>query len=673
VDTQASTRPSASFRLDIQVLRAVAVGAVVLYHLWPTRFPSGYVGVDIFFVISGFLITSHLMRSEEKGGIALGRFWANRARRLLPLACVVLLATIAAVFLFMPESTWKVSLRNIVASAVYAQNWLLAGDSVNYLARDQAPVPTQHFWSLSAEEQFYIVWPLLIMLGGYIAVKIAARRGSQTRATAVRWGSFAAICAVFIASFVFSLWMTNAQPSVAYFVTTTRAWEFAAGGLVAFIAYRHAQLANRHSMLALRVVVSWVGFAIIVGTIFLLPDGTPFPGVAALLPVVGTALFIWAGDVHRWFAPTVLGRIRPITYLGDISYGIYLWHWPIIVVVPYALGTPLTTPMKIGIVCVTVVLAAISKVAVEDPFRYRKFWTKNVRRGFYPAAVGILSVCAVAVGSIVGIQASAPALPSADAASSLSLDAATDPTAPLVPSIANKADDRGPMFDCFDFDDSGPHECTYGPENATVSIAVTGDSHAAHLIPALIDIVTKRGWKLTTFVGLNCDAALAGHCGGGVQGLADIAKNHYDLVLYTAFRGSSSSYEGVADYLTKLRDTGTKILPIADVPYNPTSALDCMDASGGNAGRAVDCTIPLKAALGDVPDRVAPIAKSLGLSYADFTDAFCDDSVCESVIDNVVVYQDSPSSHLTATFVRMLEPRIEGALASALDPAVKTP
>ena len=664
------TRPEGGVRLDIQLLRAVAVGAVLIYHLWPARFPGGFVGVDVFFVISGFLITAHLLRSAESGGIRLGRFWANRARRLLPLAGVVLLASIVAVLVFLPESTWLASLRNIIASSLYVENWQLARSAVDYLSRDEAPPITQHFWSLSAEEQFYIAWPLLLLVSTFIAVRIARGRSQESRSSAVRWGAFVAIVLVFVASLGYSLWLTWAQPALAYFATTTRAWEFAAGGLLAFLAHRGIATADAITedattrsagMLALRTAASWVGFLLIAGTVVFLPEGAPFPGFAALLPVVGAGLFIWAGDVRKAFAPTLLSRVRPLTYLGDISYGIYLWHWPLIVVLPEITGEPLRTLDKVIVIALSIALGAAGKVLIEDRFRFGHYWRASTRRGFYPAIVSMAAVVGISFGSILVVQAAVPGSEAAKQPPPLEQGTGTNPDEPLVPTIPNRAADYSGMYDCF-----GVDHCTYGAEDADISIALAGDSHAAHLIPALVEAATANGWKLTTYSGLSCDALLT-QCVSGKEIIDELETGGYDLVLTASFRGSSSPVEDVELSWEALRDAGVNVVPIVDVPYNPPSSYECIDDSGGDAGLAAGCLTPLSSALDEVPDRAGPIAAELGLPSIDLTDVFCTSEHCQTVIDNVIVYQDSPSSHLTATFSRLLGPRMAAEIEALLE------
>lgn len=656
-------RIASDVRLDLQLLRAIAVGTVVVYHLWPNRLPGGYVGVDVFFVISGFLITSHLMRNAvTERGVDVVAFWGNRARRLLPLACFVLLATMAGARLWLPPSSWKSNLENVIASALYVQNWKLSSDSVDYLARDRMPPPTQHYWSLSAEEQFYIAWPLLVVLGTFVAVRMARRRGLD-RQTTIRRAVLTLLLVLTVVSFVYSLWLTSSAPDVAYFATTTRAWEFAAGALLAFVPAAAARRA-----VPVRVVASWIGVGLILGASLLLPEGTAFPGVAALLPVVGAALFIWAGDTGLRLAPTVLARVRPVTWIGDISYGIYLWHWPLIVLAPFALDhDQLTTVDKLAIGVVAIILAAVSKTVIEDPFRFGAIWRSNARRSFYPALAGMTVVCAVAAFGIHRIEASVVAPASAAGVARLDRTAGTDPDQPLRPPLVGRADDNSRMYACFSFTTTGDDQsCTYGDKDSPVSIEIVGDSHAAHFIPGLIDVVKKRGWKLTTHVGINCDAALDDMCAGGRDMYDAIVSSDADLVLFGAYRDSSSSLAGVTRYVTALKNAGVPLLPIADVPRETKKAFDCVENSGGDAGRAARCATPVKDALGAVPDRTGLIARELDLPLMDLTDEFCGARQCEAVINNVIVHADTPVSHMTATFSRLLAPRLAEEISAAL-------
>ena len=214
-----------SFRADIQGMRAVAVLSVLAYHIWPGVLPGGYVGVDVFFVISGFLITGLLVREFERSGtISLRDFYARRIRRLLPAASLTLLAVAVSAWFWSSASEWRVLAKELVASALYVENWLLVERSVDYLAQDAAPSPVQHFWSLSVEEQFYIFWPLLMLGAGALA---------RTRKLPVRKVFLTALLSVTLISLGYGIYVSFVDPAPGYFLTTTRIWELGVGGLLA--------------------------------------------------------------------------------------------------------------------------------------------------------------------------------------------------------------------------------------------------------------------------------------------------------------------------------------------------------------------------------------------------------------------------------------------------------
>jgi hypothetical protein len=338
------------------------------------------------------------------------------------------------------------------------------------------------------------------------------------------------------------------------------------------------------------------------------------------------------------------------------------------VLVPFALPDDrLGTLDKLAIGVVAIALAAASKRLIEDPFRYRRVWRVHRRRSFYPAIAGMAAVCAVAAFGIHQIQASVVAPASAAGVPRLDLAAGTDPAKPLRPSLVARAEDKTIMYDCFNLFSTGDDlSCTYGNKNSPVSIAIVGDSHSAHFIPGLIDAVTARGWKLTTHVGVNCDAALRDQCAGGKDMFRAIKASKFDLVLFSAFRNSSSPKPEVLRYVTALKNAGVPVVPVADVPMESRKAFDCVESSGGKAGVAAACTTPVATALGKYPDRNGPIAKKLGLPLIDLTDEFCDKRKCYAVVNNVIVHFDTPVSHLTTTFSRLLAPRWEDEITKQL-------
>ena len=310
------------FRPDIQGMRALAVGMVVIYHLYPSLLTGGFAGVDVFFVISGFLITGHLLREYRKTGkVALLDFWGRRAKRLVPAAALVLTVTWVASRLLLPATRLADTAAQIRASALYYQNWQLAWNAVDYLKSDNAASPVQHFWSLSVEEQFYLGWPLLFLLAALVALTAGrgARRARGHRVMLLLAG------AIVVGSLWYSVYYTHANPAGAYFVTTTRIWELGLGGLVALLP---AQLSARVGRLG---VLGWAGLGLVIASAFVLSGTNAFPGYLALLPAGGAALLILGGSAAGRFGPHRLMSVGPLVFIGGISYSLYLWHWPLIV------------------------------------------------------------------------------------------------------------------------------------------------------------------------------------------------------------------------------------------------------------------------------------------------------------------------------------------------------
>lgn len=645
-------------RRDIQFVRALAVGMVLAYHLWPDRFPGGFTGVDVFFVISGFLITAHLLRDVDRNGrIDVVAFWGRRALRLLPLATAVLIATATAIALWSPPSSWRSALEGVIASTLYVQNWTLAAGSVDYLARDQAPLPTQHFWSLSVEEQFYLVWPILLIGSLWLAALVSRRN----RAELVRPAWAIAITLLGVLSFGYSLWMTATEPGVAYFSTATRAWQFAAGAGLAFLPTLADERSLPRRTVIIAAVASWLGLAAVLASIAVIVDGTPFPGVAALLPVVGTVLLLWAGSAAVRATPARFGNLRVVERIGDLSYGIYLWHWPIIVIAPSALGRPLTLVDKVVIVIVVIVLAELSKRAIEDPFRYGAVWNRSRGRRFVPGLSGMALAIAVALGASAALGISLYRSPGAVAGPGPAVPIATSApasVADLRPQIPDRGVDFALMYDCFDFDASGPYRCEYGDANPSARIAVVGDSHAAHWIPGLVAAAEAEGWSVTTFVGMNCDGLGAAACHGGDEIVTQLAAGDFDLILFGAFRGSATPASDVRSAVETLADLDAPLSVIVDVPLHPRSTFECLDANYRDITGALACSTSVADALEATPDRLRPLATELDLPVIDLTSEFCDDRECASILGAIVVYQDSPSSHLTTTMSTALADRL---------------
>ena len=367
-------------RPEIQALRAVAIGCVVLYHFWPAALPAGYVGVDVFFVVSGFLITGLLLRDAERfGRVRLREFYVRRVRRILPAALVVLTACAVATLLFVPRVEWRPFLQQVLSSALYVENWHLARDSQIPSRADLESTPVQHFWSLSVEEQFYLFWPLLI-----IGVLWLAARFGRTRPAMVA----AVLGTATIASFVHCVVLTGQDHNLAYFSTLSRAWEFGVGGLLALVPAVAGERLRRT-----RALAAWLGLAGIAVAARTFTDHALFPGAIALVPVLGTAAILWAGMPRAAVSLSPVAALRPVQWFGDLSYSLYLWHWPIIMFTPYITGRPSQAPMMVLLLVLSIAVAAASKRWIEDPFR-RSVPRERVRM---PRArrVGVASVAAL--------------------------------------------------------------------------------------------------------------------------------------------------------------------------------------------------------------------------------------------------------------------------------------
>ncbi|HEY9564510.1 MAG TPA: acyltransferase [Nocardioides sp.] len=384
--TKQKPAPAAKLRGDIEGLRAIAVGTVLLYHIGVPTVSGGYIGVDIFFVISGFLITALLIREGEKTGrISILSFYARRARRLLPAATVVLIFTAIAGWLVMPESSHGDLATDVASATAYVVNWALAFRAVDYLAEDAAVSPLQHYWSLSVEEQYYVIWPLMIMLGLFVARRLGVR------AKPLLFGTIGVVAA---ASLAYSVYFTEANPAKAYFFTTTRVWELAIGSLLAFAVVRlrigiTARAAN---------IMAAAGLALIVYGTFFLDSATPWPSAWALVPTVGAALIIGAGCRTE---DTVVGRLlslRPMTWLGGISYSVYLWHWPLLVLAEVQ-WPEIGLPAKLGIGALSIILALGSRHLIEDPVRFHPVMAR--RAGVALATGGAMMATSFAAAAMI--------------------------------------------------------------------------------------------------------------------------------------------------------------------------------------------------------------------------------------------------------------------------------
>ncbi|MBD5786374.1 acyltransferase [Cellulosimicrobium terreum] len=674
-------------------MRAIAVGAVLLYHVWPGRLPGGYVGVDVFLVISGFLITAHLVRSPVTDVRGLLRFWARRVRRLVPAATVVLVATVVASAVWMPRTTLDSIAREVLASAFSVENWVLAGSATDYLAADELHTPVQHFWSLSVEEQFYLVWPALLGVCGLLVTRL----GRSVRPGA---GALAVTVVVVVVSFVWSLRVTATNPAAAYFVSTTRFWELALGGLIAVLVARGMVVSSP----GVRAGLAWLGLAGIASSALVLDGATPFPGYAAALPTLATALVLLAASDGVRGGPDRLLSLGPVQRLGDVSYSLYLWHWPVVVIAPFALGRDLGLVDQVVLVAAVVVLAWSSKRLVEDPVRGSRH-LRRLRRSFVllgictvvsAAAAGGLHVAASHAERVALAQAEAEARRAAEC---LGAGTARDPacaelTASIVPDPVFAAGDKPPVYadECWN---NVPYAsrttCVYGPTDAERKIALVGNSHAGHWVPAFLPLLADERWQLTTFLQSVCytvDLPLRFDDTEATQGCREINRwavdsitdGGFDLVVmsdrtYAQIDGvpesgrDAAATAGYREVLETFTDAGLPVLVLRDPPTMPEDVPDCLAAAGGDAA---SCSWPREEVV--VPDPLATAAEqdTSGLvTTVSVDDLLCDEAVCSTVVGGAIVYFDH--GHLSATFSRTLAPEVADGARRALAAAQGRP
>lgn len=684
-----------AFRTDIQALRALAIGLVVLNHLWPTRLTGGYVGVDVFFVISGFLITGHIVAEISRSGrIGLGAFYARRIRRLLPAAFLVLVVSLTLVVIFLPYPRWERNAWEVAASAGYVENWFLAAMSVNYSALNDAASVVQHYWSLSVEEQFYIVWPVLLL-----ATAAVARRFLRGRVAP--W-IIVAICAVGVLSLGASIIYTVIAPAQAYFATFTRGWEFAAGGVIALVS-RNARVNRLTSN-----VMSLLGFALIAFSALIYNAETSFPGYAALVPVAGTAAVILAGARGDRLWHTNLTAMPPVQWLGGISYSLYLWHWPLIVVAPFVLGAEASTVSKLAVLVLSLLLAALTKRVIEDGGQRWGFWAHSTKKAILLMIVGMLVISAVVSAVLVAanIRAQADLPPEEVTVSSCEGPAALAPDAScddaFGPADYTVMTTKNEYFftpeECGDFwstltyaDKKTTMTCDFSEGAAEArQVWLVGDSHAQQWQGAIFDIAREEDWVVTTSYLGGCPAADVDFVGfRGEWGATDIeacrswsrevaaavvdaAPDAVITAMATRQQlvddGSEVSnaeqmVNGLVRRWQQWNEAGVKVLALGDPPYNgEVRDPDCVLL---NEKDPATCARPRAEAQPEDPIIVAAQqAAAKMVRGLDLTDSFCDSTSCYAVVGGIPVYYDA--DHLNLEYVRMLRPQIQTELDALL-------
>ncbi|MGX9145625.1 acyltransferase family protein [Mesorhizobium sp. 128a] len=461
---------SASFRPDIEGLRALAVAGVIAFHFGLSGLPGGFAGVDIFFVISGYLITRHLLAElTETGRLNLWRFYARRARRLLPASLFVILATlVAGAFILSPEEQSLYSKGAMYASAYMINLWLIRW-SFDYFAADATSNPFIHFWSLSVEEQFYLAWPALLLLAAWL------RPGKR--------GAILVIGIAGLISFAVCAWLTTMAQPWAFYFSPLRAWEFAAGGLATMVPRKFWQ--DRPLLAA---PLAWLGLALIGGAYLSFTEDAPFPGFMALMPVAGTVLLLLAGAAGVRNGPSAVLALPPLQWVGKLSYSLYLWHWPVIVFA--ATLVPELSPLqRLGCMALTLALSLFTYHVIENPIRRNGWLMANAARALVPAVLltGTGVAAAYANARLVVHD--------------------LDPQQRSIAASAERPSTARKAGCVLSYETVTPKPCMFGTTTAGHTIALFGDSHADHWSTPLIEAAEKNNTRVVTWLKSSCRAS----------------------------------------------------------------------------------------------------------------------------------------------------------------------
>ena len=691
-------------RRDLQGMRAVAVLAVFADHLfeWP---PGGFVGVDVFFVLSGFFITGLLIRERTTSRtLSFQNFYVRRVKRILPSAILVLVVTVLVSYVLLPAARAKETLVDALWAAIFAANYRFQAVGADYFQQDLPPSPLQHYWSLSIEEQFYFVWPFLL-----VAIFALTRRHARTGKPGIRqWGLFGGMFGVVAASFGWAMYLTATNPNAAYFSTFARVWELGVGALIAIAGPWLIGIPD-----AIRPALAYLGLAGVVASLFLIDSSAQFPAPWAALPVLSTALVV--ASFHGAEVRGMALLTNPVArYFGDTSYTLYLWHWPVIIlllaVVPrgplfYVVGLALA-----------LVLTAVTYRYYESPIRGSNWLLDRPTAKRHRPMIGLAGWSGVAavmvvavVMSILGIRHNemiaaakeideqsvvidvpAPTALAAVSESRVVTPAVTPlpnadpcfgapamttpncslrtPGAPLRPSLDDFATKDGGTPTCWTEKDQPLNSCTYGYRGPDATrIALVGDSHGSKVLVALAPYLEVYKWRLTTYLGWGCvwRSPLDSPCTTTMEDIQEkLLAQNYDLVLTTAARDAGDPGDFVRAW-QPVAAKGTRIAVLADNPAVSEESLACLTRVSFGGDKTGGCGTPRAEALAQVDPLIYAASRVPTATLIDLTPHYCNADRCPSVIGNAIVYSDV-GGHLTATYIRSLAPAIVEGVRQAL-------
>ncbi|MFI8528330.1 acyltransferase family protein [Promicromonospora sukumoe] len=652
-----------TFRTDINGLRAIAVLAVVVYHAG-IAIPGGFTGVDVFYVISGYLISSLLLREVDRSGsVDLVEFWTRRMRRLVPALALVVTVTLVACLLILSPLVWGRLAWHGASAMLFVSNLLFPYQGQDYFSDSVTPSPYLHTWSLGIEEQFYIFWPLLILLAVAVArrTRVPARRMLQLL-----------FAGTFVVSLATSAWLTATVPDWAFYILPTRAWEFAGAALVATLPWGRLAERSRLRPTLLRALLGTAGFVLLALSFAFVHETDPFPGTVALLPVGGALLVLAAGSVS---APgTWVDRVLDLPVLqrlGDVSYSWYLWHWPFVVLTAAAVQDD---AIWIKVLASLAALGAAFATYrwVENPIRFSgamRSWRRT-------AAVTL--VIGLAVGGItLGTRAATSAV------------LEHEPYATAVETRAQPA-----SYGCTDTTETttGTEVCLLGDVTSTTTVLLLGDSHTMHWIPAFDAAATDAGLRLAVRWRHGCPAAEVdveqptdrGSCSGfQAESLRVVDDLRPDVVVISqahiygdrmlhadgslmSEEEANSTWEQANDALfAHLTDVSSAVVAVKDNPRLDVDPLECLTRPWPGLGDCGMARADAERSNGDLPDISAGIWEKHGVTTWDgLWSETCDTQTCHVGDVSHPVYRDF--HHLSAEYVLTQVRSVEKMLQTAV-------
>ncbi|HRD59659.1 MAG TPA: acyltransferase family protein [Nocardioides sp.] len=699
------------FRQDIQGLRALAVVLVILDHADIGPFHGGFIGVDVFFVISGFLITGLLVSEAERTGRAsLLGFYARRARRILPAATLVIVVTVVASILFLSAVEATGVIQDALWATFFLANFKFASDGTDYFQNDTPPSPLQHYWSLSVEEQFYLVWPLLVLLlcvyAGWRARRSVGQRSLGPRVRDLGVSPLVVIVGI---SFAFSVSYSTTDPVAAYFSPFTRAWELALGALVACLSTRLI-LVKR----SVQAMISWAGLIAVFAAALLYNGTTVFPGYAAALPVVGTAALLAGGMHAAGWGPQRLLSIRPMRAMGDWSYSLYLWHWPVLIIVAEA-WHPLTAWQAAVLMLLVVPLSALSYHYVENPVRRARIFKGRKLRGvlLYPAVVLLTLPMLAAANTVVKdeLDGGGPPItvsefgqtqPQQDQVAALvqaSVKAAQDGyeiPAGLKPSVLDLGTDIPDLGKCQYFEiNSDRPLCPRGDTDGDRTLVLIGDSHARQWVPALDELAKRYGYTAYFLIREGCPSSdvtpwmVNGGPSTDCEAFQDWAREQVEeLQPDVVLLGSEANRRGFAtddgDHVDDTDEMATmyregmereidylaphtqRVIVIGDPPAVVTHPGRCLSERDATLAKCLSQEDKVSLVF---IDSLRQAAAAKGVQFVETAAWFCADGLCPSVVGDYIAHRDR--THISQSYAGFLTDELEAQIH--LDPAYVAP